>query len=33
MGFDQLGKVVAIYILFWGAVIFGAGFLLRGCIG
>lgn len=33
MGFDQLGKVFAIYALFWGAVIFGLGFLLRGCFG
>lgn len=31
MGFDHLGKVLAFYALIWAVVIFGAGFLLRGC--
>lgn len=33
MGFDQLGKIVTVLAIFWGAVIFGLGFLLRGCAG
>jgi hypothetical protein len=33
MGFDQMGKVVAFYLIVWGAIIFGAGWLLHGCMG
>lgn len=33
MGFEQLGKILAFYAIIWGAVIFGAGYLLHGCVG
>jgi hypothetical protein len=32
MDFRSLGAVIVGQLIFWGAVVFGAGFLLRGCV-